>query len=178
MVSDAIYGGLRCEPDDGSGSNVRRVVRSTRDLNECNGCGGRIGSCASFRIDAGGSPRDSNASSGVARREGVPGAFIWPERLHLVAPLLQQDVRPGSRHKPLYTGLDPGREHKGAKHSCPSLCGSAVAHEHTEGEHCAREHEQRRLIPHFAQGPKAAHDRMILVAGETCSNRNIGSLGL
>jgi hypothetical protein len=101
MASDAIDRRLRGDANKCPSSNIRWIVRPTRDLHECDRCCGRIRDRTSFRIDATHGTRDRNASSTVTRRERVPGALIRPEWFNLVASLLHKDIRPSTPDKTL-----------------------------------------------------------------------------
>jgi hypothetical protein len=129
---------------------VSRVVRPTRDLDE--GDGGRSGISGSTGLGVGTthSPRDCNASGGVARGKRVPRPFIRPKRLKLILPLVQEDVRPCSAHQAFETSLDPCCENKSAQHAGPGSGGTPVSHQDPIGQDCARQGKKRRLIPNLA----------------------------
>ena len=89
------------DADQRARGDIQRVMSPARNLNERHSSSGRVGRHARLRVNTGEGGCDRHAAGRVAGGKGMPFSATGPERLHFVAPLIQEKVRPRARDEML-----------------------------------------------------------------------------
>ena len=110
------------DADQRACDDICGVVCPPRDLGEAHRCSGCIEPPPMLRERMSRSPRHCDTPGSMSGRERLPRSSARPTGPHLVAPFIEQDVRPRSRDEPLDECLSGRREQKGTKHPSGGPC--------------------------------------------------------